>query len=133
MGDRNSRIVNNELCMAVRVNDSIVLRGQTGFDLDGRFHGKGDIIKQADMACISIKRLIEEAGGKPENICKLTVYVTDRKYFEGAFQVIEKHFSGIHPCISAMVCGLALPELLIEIDADAVLEQEGLGHGCNQI
>ena len=111
--------------MAIRTRgDYVFLRGQTGFDLDGRFVGAGDAGAQAEQACQNIKQLMEEAGGSIHDVCKLTVYVTDRSYRPAVYGAIEKYFEGVHHCSTGVVVqGLALPELLVEIDAFAVIDR----------
>lgn len=114
--------IQNEFSMVVRAGNRIFMRGQTGFDLDGNFHGKGDVKKQADMACLCIKQLLEEAGGTINDICKITVYLTDRAHRSIVYPVIAEHFQGVYPCSTGLlVSGFALPEMLVEIDVEAVV------------
>jgi enamine deaminase RidA (YjgF/YER057c/UK114 family) len=114
--------IRNEFCMAVRAGNRIFLRGQTGFDLEGNFHGVGDAAKQAEVACQGIKQLLEEAGGSINDICKITVYLTDRAYRSQVYAVIGEHLRGVYPCSTGLVVeGLALPEMLVEIDVEAVV------------
>ncbi len=121
MGEEAHHVV-NEFSMAVRAGNRIFLRGQTGFDLKGNFHGENNPAEQAENACRCIKQLIEEAGGKIEDVCKLTTYVTDRNYRREVYDVIAKHFKGVYPVSTGLVVsGLALPEMLVEIDAEAVI------------
>ncbi|PYM68378.1 MAG: enamine deaminase RidA, partial [Candidatus Rokuibacteriota bacterium] len=76
--------------MAIRTRgDYVFLRGQTGFDLDGNFVGKGDPGAQAEQASRNIKQLMEEAGGSIKDVCKLTVYVTDVSYRPAVYRMIE--------------------------------------------
>ena len=58
--------LDNDLCMAVRAGNRVYLRGQTGFDLDGNFHGVGDVAAQAEQAMSCVKTLLEEAGATLE-------------------------------------------------------------------
>lgn len=111
--------------MAIRTRgDYVFLRGQTGFDLDGKFVGKGDPGAQAEQACKNIKQLMEEAGGSIKDVCKLTVYVTDVAYRPAVYGMIDRYFEGVHHCSTGIVVqGLALPELLVEIDAFAVIDR----------
>lgn len=114
--------INNQFSMVVRAGDRIFLRGQTGFDLEGNFHGVGDVAKQTDMACRCIKQLLEEAGASIHDICKITVYLTDRKHRSAAYAVIAEHFRDVYPCSTGLIVnGLALPEMLVEIDVEAVV------------
>ena len=112
----------NDMCMTVRAGNIIFLRGQTGFDLDNKFVGKGDAAAQADQAMKNVKVLLEEAGAKMAHICKVTTYITDRAYREPVYNVVGRHLKGVFPCGTGLiVSGLALPEMLVEIDIEAVI------------
>lgn len=114
--------LDNDVAMAVRAGNLVFLRGQTGFDLDGGFVGAGDAGAQADNAMRCVKTLLEEAGAKLEHICKITIYITDRAYRDAVYQVIGRHLKGIHPVSTGLIVnGLAKPEMLMEIDVDAVI------------
>lgn len=118
------KAMNNDLCMAVRAGQRIFLRGQTGFDLDGNMHGIGDPAAQAENAMQCVKTLLEEAGGKLEHICKTTIYITDRAYREEVYGVIGKWLKGVYPCSTGLIVnGLALPEMVMEIDVEAVIPE----------
>ena len=108
---------------AIRASgDFVFFEGQTGFDLDGQFVGQGDPGAQSEQACKNIKQLIEEAGGSIEDVCKLTVYVTDVSYRSAVYAMIDRYFERAYHCSTGIVVkGLALPELLVEIDAFAVI------------
>ena len=115
----------NDMCMVVRAGNFIFLRGQTGFTLDNTFVGKGDATAQADQAMKNVKVLLEEAGAKMEHICKITTYITDRAYRESVYNVVGRHLKGVFPCGTGLIVnGLALPEMLVEIDIEAVIPDE---------
>jgi enamine deaminase RidA (YjgF/YER057c/UK114 family) len=116
--------LDNDLCMLVRAGNRIFLRGQTGMDLDGNMVGVGDPVAQAENAMRCVKILLAEAGAKLEHICKTTIYVTDRKYREPVYQVVGRWLKGIYPCQTGLiVSGLAKPEMVMEIDVEAVIPQ----------
>ncbi len=120
--------LNNDLCMAVRAGNHIFLRGQTGFDLEGRFHGAGDPAQQAETAMACVKTLLEEAGAKLDHVCKVTIYITDRAYREPVYNVVGKWLKGVYPVSTGLiVSGLARPEMLMEIDVDAVIPEDEAG------
>ena len=113
--------MDNDLCMAVRAGNRIFLRGQTGFDLEGNMTGVGDPAAQAETAMQCVKTLLEEAGSKLEHICKTTIYITDRAYREEVYKVIGQHLKGIHVCSTGLIVkGLAKPEMVMEIDIEAI-------------
>lgn len=124
MGEESNHVV-NEFSMVVRAGNHIYMRGQTAFDLEGNFHGENDVIAQTENACRCIKQLLEQAGGKMEDVCKITTYLTDRSYRKDAYSVIAKHFKGVYPVSTGLVVqGLALPEMLVEIDVEAVISDK---------
>jgi enamine deaminase RidA (YjgF/YER057c/UK114 family) len=113
-----------ELAMAVRAGNHVFLRGQTAMAFDGSIVGVGDPVAQAEHAMQCVKTLLEEAGAKLEHICKIHIYVTDRAFREPVYQVVGKWLKGVFPCSTGLiVSGLARPELLMEIDVDAVIPE----------
>ena len=117
--------MDNDLCMVVRAGNRVFLRGQTGFDLDGNFVGVGDPAAQAENAMKCVKILLEEAGAKLEHICKVTIYITDRAYREPVYRVVGKWLKGVYPCSTGLIVnGLALPEMLMEIDVEAIIPED---------
>ena len=117
--------MDNDLCMVVRAGNRIFLRGQTGFDLDGNMTGVGDPATQAETAMQCVKTLLEEAGSKLEHICKTTIYITDRAYREDVYKVVGQHLKGIHVCSTGLIVkGLAKPEMVMEIDIEAIIPDD---------
>jgi enamine deaminase RidA (YjgF/YER057c/UK114 family) len=114
--------MNNDLCMAVRAGNRVFLRGQTGFDLDGNMTGVGDAAAQAENAMSCVKILLKESGAKLEHICKVTIYITDRSYREEVYEVVGRWLKGVHVCSTGLIVkGLALPEMVMEIDVEAII------------
>src|SRR6266851_4849636 len=85
----------NDMCMVVRAGNIIFLRGQTGFDLDNKFVGKGDAAAQADQAMKNVKVLLEEAGAKMAHICKVTTYIPARANPEPVYKAFGRHLKGV--------------------------------------
>ena len=117
--------IDADFCMVVKAGRHLFLRGQTGLALDGRFVGVGDPAAQTEQALANVKQLLEEAGSKLEHICKITTYITDRGHREAIYNVIGKRLKGIHPCGTGLIVrGLAMPEMLVEIDIEAVIPED---------
>ena len=109
--------------MAVRAGDRIYLRGQTGSTLDGEFVGYGDAAAQAAQAMQNITTLLAEAGASLNDICKITIYLTDRAYRDAVYQVVGSVLRGVHPVGTGLIVdGLANPRILVEIDVEAVVQ-----------
>jgi len=118
--------LDNDLCQAVRAGDTIYLRGQIGQDLDTRESvGIGDVEAQAEQAMANIALLLEEAGGRLEDIVKVVVYLTDIRFREPVYRVMGRWLKGVYPVSTGLVVSaLARPEWLVEIDATAVVPAE---------
>ncbi len=113
--------LDNDLCQVVRAGNLIFLRGQVGSDFDGNLVGAGDPAVQANQAMQNVDQLLREAGSKLEDICKITVYITDRAYREDVYRAIGKWLKGVYPVSTGLIVqGLARPEWLMEIDVIAV-------------
>ena len=117
--------LNNDLCQVVRAGNMVFLRGQVGTDLEGNLIGLGDPEAQAEQAMRNVKQLLEEAGSCLDHTCKITIYLTDRRYREHVYRVVGKWLEGVFPVSTGVVVsGLAKPEWLMEIDVIAVIPEE---------
>jgi enamine deaminase RidA (YjgF/YER057c/UK114 family) len=82
---------------------------------------------QFDQALSNVIEVVNAAGGKPEQIARMTVYVTDKKEYLASLKEIgaawKKHLGRHYPAM-ALVQVVALVEDLakVEIEATAVLE-----------
>jgi enamine deaminase RidA (YjgF/YER057c/UK114 family) len=119
--------LDNDLCQTVVARGRMVfVRGQVGQDLDTAVNvGVGDAGAQAEQAMSNIERLLSEAGGTLEHICKVTIYLTDPRYREVVYRTIGRWLKGVYPVSTGIVvAGLARPEWLVEVDVIAVLPDE---------
>ena len=82
--------LDNDVCMAVRANNTVYLRGQTAMDLDGHIVGIGDAAAQAENAMMCAKVLLEEAGSCLQDVVKIVIYVTDRAYREPVYRSLRE-------------------------------------------
>ncbi|HEX3976434.1 MAG TPA: Rid family hydrolase [Solirubrobacteraceae bacterium] len=115
--------LDNDLCQAVVAGNMVFLRGQVGQDLDtSESVGIGDAGAQAEQAMSNIARLLEEAGSRLEEVCKIVIYLTDIRYREPVYRVVGTWLKGVHPVSTGLVVeALARPEWVVEIDATAVI------------
>src|SRR5690349_4315972 len=117
--------------MVAASDAELFFRGQTGAALDGSaMAGLGrrpeDAAAQADLALTNLATLLHEAGSAMEEVCKITVYISDRAYRAAVYPVIGRHFRGIHPVSTGLVvAGFARPEILFEIDVHVVRRRGG--------
>ena len=115
--------LDNDLCQAVVAGDTVYLRGQVGQDLDtSESVGHGDAAAQAERAMENIARLLAEAGARLDDICRVTIYLTDIRYRADVYRVIGRHLKGVFPVSTGLVVdALARPEWLVEVEATAVI------------
>lgn len=116
--------LDNDLCQAVVAKGrTVFLRGQIGQNLDtSESVCIGDAKGQAEQAMHNIQILLQEAGGELEDICKITIYITDPRYREEVYRVVGKWLKGVFPVSTGIVVSaLARPEWLVEIDVTAVI------------
>src|SRR3954464_10946477 len=79
--------LDNDLCQAVVAGSIVFLRGQVGQDLEtAESLGPGDPAWQAERAMANIAVLLAEAGARMEDICRITVYLTDVRYREQVYR-----------------------------------------------
>ncbi|ESR26805.1 RidA family protein [Lutibaculum baratangense] len=120
--------LDNDLCQTVVAKGSMVfVRGQIGQDLDtNESVAIGDAAGQTEQAMANIKMLLEEAGAKLEHVCKITIYIVDPRYREQVYRVVGKWLKGVYPVSTGIVVSaLARPEWLVEVDAIAVIPEDG--------
>ena len=120
--------LDSDFAQAVVARGRIVfLRGQVAQSLDDAVSlDSSDPGEQAHKAMSNIRRLIEEAGGCMEHLVKIVVYLVDVRHREAVYRAIGEHVKGIHPVSTGLVIsGLARPEWLVEIDATAVIPDDG--------
>ena len=113
--------LDNDFCQVVRAGSMIFVRGQVGSDFEGNVVGIGDPAAQTDQAMRNVDQLLREAGSKLGDICKITVFITDRAYREPVYRQIGKWLKGVYPVSTGLIVrGLAKPEWLMEIEVIAV-------------
>ena len=100
----------------VVVGDQVFLSGMTAAGVQG-------MEAQAKTCFEKIRACVEAAGGTLEDVVKLTIYVTDMSGRPQINKARAEFFPGeVKPCSTFLkVAGFVAPELLIEIDAFAVL------------
>ena len=102
----------------------VFLAGQVALDRDGKVVGEKDVAAQTEPAFANVKAVVEAAGGTLADVVKITIYVTDAAVRPAVAAVRKRWFpDGVFPASTyVVVSGLAIPELLVEIDAIAVIE-----------
>jgi enamine deaminase RidA (YjgF/YER057c/UK114 family) len=110
---------------AVRVGNSVWVAGTTATGPDGELVGAGDAYAQARQALANIAAALARAGAGIEHVVRTRIYVTDMGQWEAIGRAHGEVFGTIRPA-SAMVevARLIDPDMLVEIEADAVIADE---------
>jgi enamine deaminase RidA (YjgF/YER057c/UK114 family) len=106
---------------AVRAGQVVEVAGTTAMDGD-TLVAPGDVAGQARFIFQKIASALREAGAGLEHVVRTRMFVTDIRNWEAAAAVHGEVFSGIRPAATLVeVSALVSPELLIEIEATAIL------------
>ena len=116
----------NDMCMTVRAGNRIFMRGQTGFDLEQAMCDPADPAAQANQAMENARVLLEEAGSSLDHVTMVTTYLTDPAWRLPVYRTVAEHLRGNHTVGTGLIVkGLALPEMKVEIDLEAVIPEAG--------
>ncbi len=107
---------------AVRVGDTIRVSGTTATDDTGEVVGTGDPYAQATQAIINLKSALAELGAGLEHVVRTRIYVVNIADWPEVGRAHAEAFADIRPASTMLeVRRLIDPEMLVEIEADAVL------------
>jgi enamine deaminase RidA (YjgF/YER057c/UK114 family) len=107
---------------AVRVGSQIWVSGTTATDSSGRIVGQGDPYAQAKQAISNIEGALARAGARLQDVVRTRIYVTDIGHWEAIGKAHGEAFRDVRPaCAMVEVARLIDPEILVEIEADAVV------------
>ena len=104
----------------------LFVAGQIAWDAEQRLVGAGDFAAQFRQALANVVAVVRAAGGEPQHLVRLTMYVVDKRAYESALKevgaayrdVVGKHYPAM---ALVQVADLLEPGALVEIEGTAAL------------
>jgi enamine deaminase RidA (YjgF/YER057c/UK114 family) len=116
------------MSQAVRIGNLLHVSGQVAFDEHGALVGPDDPEQQAGQCFANIAALLAAAGATPGDVVSLRCFLVDADCYP-AYAAAKNRFLAdvrVPPAGTAViVAGLLVPGLLMEIEAVAVIDEEG--------
>src|SRR5216684_839027 len=107
----------------------LFLSGQTASDAEGRIIAVGDLVAQYEQVLHNLKTVVEAAGGKMQDIVKITIFIRDRDnylaHLKPLGKVHQRFFGAYYPATALFEISRFFQDYaLIEIEGLAVIDAD---------
>ena len=109
-------------CRALRVGDVIYVSGTTGTNEAGELVGIGDPRAQTEQIFRKIGGALEQLGASLQDVVRTRMFVVGAENWQPVAEVHGAAFADIQPVSTlVLVAGLIEPEMLVEIEVEAII------------
>jgi enamine deaminase RidA (YjgF/YER057c/UK114 family) len=110
---------------AVKLGPFVSVAGTVATGADGKIVGANDMYAQAVQTLKNIERALAQAGASFADVVRTRTYITDISRWEEAGRAHGEVFGDIRPASTMIqVVAMVSPEMLVEIEADAIIAAE---------
>jgi enamine deaminase RidA (YjgF/YER057c/UK114 family) len=109
---------------AVRIGEMVFVGGTAATDSQGVTHGQSDPYAQTAYALNKIEEALRELGASLEDVVRTRIFVKNIEDWREIARAHAESFGHVRPCTTMVeVSRLITSDLLVEIEADAVLDE----------